>query len=70
MADYQVETQRGDPNEYQSHRPHLCGDPFHLGIAYDGRDCDCVLSDSSLTTMMIMKIMEDVLILSITDDGG
>ena len=69
MADYQVKTQHEDDNEYHSHPPHLCGDPFHLGIAYNGRDCDRVLSDSSLTTMMILKIMEDVVIVSMTDDG-
>ena len=49
---------------------HLCGDPLHLGIAYNGRDCDRVLCDSSLATMMIMKIMEDVMIVSMTDDEG
>ena len=70
MADYEVKNHHEDLYEYHSHRPHLCGDPFHLGIAYDGRDCDRVLSDSSLTTMMIMKIMEDVMIVSISDDGG
>ena len=70
MADYQVKTQHEDHNEYHSHPPHLCGDPFHLGIAYNGRDCDRVLCDSSLTPMMIMQIIEDVMVLSMTYDGG
>ena len=68
MADFQVKSQHEDLNEY--HPPHLCGDPFHLGIAYNGRDCDRVLCDSSLTTMMIMQIIEDVMVLSMTYDGG
>ena len=70
MADFQVKSQHEDLNEYHSHPPHLCGDPFHLGIAYNGRDCDRVLCDSSLTTMMIMQIIEDVMVLSMTYDGG